>query len=364
MTLVFCYKIRLLIINILQIKQIKSEIQMEVIIHQFDLQLRHTFTIARESYAVQPTLIVELKDGNYSGFGEATTNPYYGVTLANLEIAIDKIRHKLIDYQLITPEELWQDLHEDLQNTPFALCALNNASYDLFGKIHQKPVYEIWGLNPKHIPLTNYTIGIDTIPKMIAKMQEKPWNLYKIKLGTPHDIEIIQKLRQHTESRFRVDANCAWDAETTLKNAEALQKLGVEFIEQPLKADDWAGMKEVFRHSALPIIADESCIREADVQRCADFFHGINIKLTKCGGLTPAYRMIQKAKDLGLKTMVGCMTESLVGISAIAHLAPLLDYVDMDGAMLLKTQIASGVEITPNGVNFPKTNGLGIELLQ
>ena len=129
-----------------------------------------------------------------------------------------------------------------------------------------------------------------------------------------------------------------------------------------MKADHWEGMKEVYKHSALPLIADESCIVESDVLCCAGFFHGINIKLTKCGGLTPAHRMIDQARKLGLQVMMGCMTESLVGISAIAHIAARLDYVDMDGAMLIKEQIAEGVNITPDGVIFPKINGAGIAL--
>ena len=141
--------------------------------------------------------------------------------------------------------------------------------------------------------------------------------------------------------------------------------MGVEFLEQPLKADDWEGMEKVIHQSVLPVIADESCIEEGDVEKCALHFNGINIKLTKCGGLTPALRMIDKARELGLKVMVGCMTESTVGISAIAQLLPKLDYVDMDGAMLLSEDIAKGVKIKENGtVVFPKINGSGIELLK
>jgi len=139
--------------------------------------------------------------------------------------------------------------------------------------------------------------------------------------------------------------------------------LGVEFMEQPLAKDDLEGMEEVFKHSKLPVIADESCIIESDVRKCSGLFHGINVKLMKAGGITPALRMIREAKTLGMKTMVGCMTESSVGITAIAHMAPLLDYVDMDGAMLLSKDIAQGVTITPGGVTFPKGKGIGAVLL-
>ena len=175
-------------------------------------------------------------------------------------------------------------------------------------------------------------------------------------------MEIVRELRQHTASTFRVDANCGWTAEQTIRNSHELKDLGVEFIEQPLAADQWDAMTEVRDHSALPVIADESCVVETDVERCATHFHGINIKLVKCGGLTPARRMIDKARKLGLKVMVGCMTESSVGISAIAQLLPLLDYVDMDGALLLSDDIATGVTIEKGQCIFPDRNGNGVVL--
>ena len=193
-------------------------------------------------------------------------------------------------------------------------------------------------------------------------MEELPWPIYKIKLGTPDDISIVKELRKHTDSVFRVDANCAWTVEETLLNAKEFKKLNVEFIEQPLKAEDWEGQREVFKNTVLPIIADESCIREEDVAKCHNHFHGVNIKLMKCGGTTPGRRMITEAKKLGLKTMVGCMTESSVGISAIAHLLPELDYVDMDGALLLAEDIANGVKIINGKTFYPDRTGNGVIL--
>ena len=226
-----------------------------------------------------------------------------------------------------------------------------------------KPLYEIWGTKIDHYPTTNYTIGIADIDTMIAKMKEKPWPIYKIKLGTENDVQIIKELRKHTKAVFRIDANCAWTVKETIANAPQLKELGVEFLEQPLEANDWEGMETVIHHCELPIIADESCIVEADVGKCGLHFNGINIKLTKCGGLTPALRMIKKAKSMGLKVMVGCMTESSVGISAIAQLLPQLDYVDMDGAMLLKEDIADGIRINKGGILvFPILGGSGITL--
>jgi L-alanine-DL-glutamate epimerase-like enolase superfamily enzyme len=160
-----------------------------------------------------------------------------------------------------------------------------------------------------------------------------------------------------------VDANGGWTAEQTIRFAPELAALGVEFIEQPLRADDWEGAKQVYEQSALPIIADESCIVESDVDKCAGYFHGINIKLTKCGGITPARRMIARARELGLRVMVGCMTESSVGISAIAQLLPLLDYADLDGSLLIVNDPATGVTFDNGRVIYASENGTGAHLV-
>jgi len=337
---------------------------MKIETKSFILKLAHTFTISRESHNTQETLITCIHHNGYTGYGEATANPYYKITTQLMAGEIANVKEKLESYPFTTPE----DFHDFLCTLPlsnFTICALDLAANDLYGKIQGKPLYALWNTSIDTYPVTNYTIGIASIDKMIEKMKEKPWPLYKIKLGTDHDVEIIQKLRAHTDAQFRVDANCAWSPEETIENAIALKELGVEFIEQPLKADNWSGMKKVMEKSVLPVIADESCILESDVDLCKGHFHGINIKLVKCGGLTPARRMIANAKSSGLKVMVGCMTESTVGISAIAQLLPQLDYVDMDGALLLKEDIATGVSIKTNGkLAFPAEGGSGINLLE
>ena len=336
---------------------------MQLRLKKFTLPLKHTFSISRESHDFQPTLIVELSLNNQIGYGEATSNPYYQITVESMMAEINAVREEVEAFDFTEPELFYHFISESKLSN-FALCALDLAANDLYGKLQKKPLYELWNTTIAQYPKTNYTIGLDTVEKMVTKMQELPWPLYKIKLGTDDDVAIICELRKHTDAVFRVDANCAWSAEQTIANAPKLKELGVEFIEQPLNADDWDGMKKVIAESVLPIIADESCILPEDVAKCAGHFTGINIKLTKCGGLTPARKMIAEAKQKGLKVMVGCMTESSVGISAIAQLLPQLDYVDMDGAMLLKEDIAKGVEIRNGGeVVFPKLGGSGIILL-
>jgi L-alanine-DL-glutamate epimerase-like enolase superfamily enzyme len=337
---------------------------MHLRLHTFHLPLRHTFTISRGSVDVQPTLIVELEEGALRGYGEATTNDYYGATLESMSAALLAVREEIESYSLTDPAAFWETMRPSLRDHSFAHCALDQAAHDLWGKLRGSPVWKLWGFSIDHLPPTNYTIGIDSIENMVAKMQEFPgWPVYKIKLGTDHDVEIARALRRHTDAVFRVDANCGWTADETIANSHELKELGVEFIEQPLPADQWEEMGRVLGSSALPLIADESCVTEADVDRCAGAFHGVNIKLVKCGGMTPARRMIARARELGLAAMVGCMTESTVGISAIAQLLPLLDYVDMDGAVLLAKDIATGVTIENGYCRYPAESGNGVRLL-
>ncbi|MDO9552659.1 dipeptide epimerase [Rhodonellum sp.] len=328
-----------------------------------DLVLKHTFTIAHQSRDIQDTVIVRLDDGEMYGYGETTTNPFYGMTAENITHCLEEAKDRVENGHWNSPEELWENTKEIFKTNPFAQCALDMAAWDLFTKRQGKKLYEYLRLDPKNTPTTNFTIGIDSIEKMVSKMKEVDWPIYKIKLGTDHDMEIIRELRKYTDSIFRIDANCAWTAEQSIRNSEELARLKVEFMEQPLPKDDLEGMKEVFKFSKLPVIADESCIIESDVRKCFGHFHGINVKLVKAGGITPGLRMLQEAKSLGMKTMVGCMTESSIGITAIAHIAPLLDYVDMDGAMLLAHDIATGVRITPDSITFPEGNGIGAELI-
>jgi L-alanine-DL-glutamate epimerase-like enolase superfamily enzyme len=335
---------------------------MIISLKKYILPLKHTFNISRESRDFQDSLIVGLSLDGKTGYGEATANPYYNITMESMLAEINGIRKEIETFNFTKPEIFHQFLIEKgLSN--FSICALDIAAHDLYGKILGKPLYEIWGTTIDKYPTTNYTVGIASIEKMVAKMQETPWPIYKIKLGTDEDVAIVKELRKHSDAIFRIDANCAWTAEETIYNAPQLKALGVEFLEQPLNAVNWEGMKQIMHHSILPIMADESCIVETDVEKCALHFSGINIKLTKCGGLTPALRMIKKAKNLGLKVMVGCMTESTVGISAIAQLLPQLDYVDMDGALLLKEDIADGVIIKKDAkLIFPTLGGTGVTL--
>ena len=194
-------------------------------------------------------------------------------------------------------------------------------------------------------------------------MQAKPWPVYKIKLGTDEDIAIVEALRKHTDAVLRIDANAGWTTNEALEKIPQLAQLGVEFIEQPLAKDNWEGMKELYAQSALPLFADESCVFEKDVKICYQHFHGINIKLTKCSGITPAIRMIQEARSLHMKVMMGSMNESTIGSAAIVHFLPQLDYVDVDGPLLLTEDVASGIRFDYGQVKISSLPGLGIQPL-
>jgi L-alanine-DL-glutamate epimerase-like enolase superfamily enzyme len=328
--------------------------------YSYQLPFRHPFTISRGTKTHQPTLIVGLEKNGLVGYGEAPAISYYHIPVEKMIADLEAKRPMIERFALTHPERYWHYLHHLLPENPFLVCALDMAAWDLFGQIVGQPLYSLWKLDPSQGPATDFTIGLDTVDIMVAKMKERPWPIYKVKLGVPDDLAIMEELRRHTDAVFRVDANAGWTVEEALQKIPRLAQLGVQFVEQPLAKDDWDGMKVLYRESALPLIADESCVAEADVDRCHGHFHGINIKLTKCSGLTPARRMIERARMLSMTVMVGSMNESSIGSAAIAHLVPALDFVDMDGPLLLSEDVATGLSFKDGRVVIPHSPGLGV----
>ena len=326
----------------------------------FNLQFRHPFTISKGTKTHQPTLVVELEHFGVKGYGEAPAIAYYNIPVEKMIADLEAKKNFIEKFAFTDPERYWHYLHHLLPQNPFLVCALDIAAWDIYGQLKKKPLYQLWGGDTSHNPICDYTIGIDTIDKMVAKMKELPWPIYKIKVGTADDIAIVKALRENTTATLRVDANAAWNLETALQLIPQLKELGVELVEQPLAKDDWEGMKVLYEQSSLPLYADESCVFEQDVDKCHTFFHGINIKLTKCSGITPARRMIQRAKELDMKVMVGCMNESTIGSAAIAHLLPFIDHVDMDGPLLLKEDLATGIQFDKGRISYSNSPGLGI----
>lgn len=337
---------------------------MKLAYKKINLPFQYPFTISGgRTKTHQPSLIVSLSLGNFTGYGEAPAITYYKISVEQMIADIEAKKNFIEEFALTEPERYWHYLHHLLPQDPFLVCALDIACWDLFGKMKRQLLYKLWNTSWQNIPVSDYTIGIDTIDKMLEKMKAKPWPVYKIKVGTEDDIKIITELRKHTDAVFRVDANAGWTRDEALEKIPQLKDLGVELIEQPLAKDDLDGMKILYEHSPLPLFADESCVFENDVEKCYEHFHGINIKLTKCSGITPALRMIKKARELNMKVMMGCMNECTIGSAAIANFLPQLDYVDMDGPLLLIEDIAEGIEYDFGKVSF-KNNlpGLGINV--
>ena len=331
---------------------------------QLNLPFEYPFTISHgRTKTHQPSLIVSLELGPFTGFGEAPAIVYYQTTVEQMIADLESKKAMVEKFALTEPGRYWHYLHHLFPDNPFLVCALDMAAWDLFGKMKGKPLYELWDTKWENIPLTDYTIGIDTIEKMVAKMQSKLWPVYKIKLGTDEDIAIVEALRKHTDAVLRIDANGGWTTEEALEKIPQLAALGVEFIEQPLDKDNWEGMKILFKKSTLPLFADESCVFEQDVEKCYGHFHGINIKLTKCSGITPAIRMIAKARSLNMQVMMGSMNESSIGSAAIVNFLPQLDHVDVDGPLLLSEDIAEGILFDFGKINLSGSPGLGVRLI-
>ena len=335
---------------------------MKVHYKEINLPFRHPFTISRGTKTHQQALIVELEFMGIRGYGEAPAISYYNIPIAKMVEELERKKNFVEKFAFSDPERFWHYLHHLFPDNAFLVCALDMAGWDLYGKLKRKQLHVLWNLDISSAPLTDYTIGLDTIEKMVAKLNERPWPVYKIKVGVESDIEMVAALRKHTNAVFRVDANGGWSLEQALQKIPVLKELGVELVEQPLAKEDWEGMNTLYPLSPLPLFADESCVFETDLVKCSGHFHGINIKLTKCSGITPARRMIKKARELGLKVMVGCMNESSIGTAAIAQLAPLIDYADMDGPLLLAEDIAKGASFEFGKIIYRENvAGLGLE---
>jgi L-alanine-DL-glutamate epimerase-like enolase superfamily enzyme len=300
--------------------------------------------------------------GKWTGYGEAPAITYYNISVEQMMADLEQKRMAVEKFAFTDPERYWHYLHHLFPQNPFLVCALDMAGWDLFGKMRGVSLQKLFNGQTDRAPLTDYTIGIDSQEKMVEKMLAKPWPIYKIKVGTADDLPRLKAIRAHTQSTLRVDANAAWSLETALQLLPALKEIGVELVEQPLAKEDWEGMSILYKQSPLPLIADESCVGLSDVPRCADLFHGINIKLTKCSGLTPARQMIEKARNLKLKIMLGSMNESSVGTAALAHLLPFVDYADLDGPLLLDEDLATGIQFDNGRVIVSANAGLGVEL--
>ncbi|WP_049969704.1 dipeptide epimerase [Haladaptatus cibarius] len=321
---------------------------------RLSLPLEHAFTISRSTQTTADNVVVRIEDdeGNV-GVGGAAPSKHYGETADTVETVMPDLLN--VVESVDDPHALAQierEMKEVVNRNPAARCAVSIALHDLVAKRGDLPLYRYWGLDPENTLETSFTIGIDTTEVMrekTAEAVEAGYNTLKVKVGTDRDGEIVGAIRDEApNATIRVDANQAWSPREAVRKIEVLAEYDVEFVEQPIPAENPDGMRFVRERSALPIAADESCITLEDIPRIAGQADIANLKLMKCGGLREAMRMIHTAKAHGMEVMLGCMIESNASIAAACHLAPLLDYADLDGSLLLAEDEYEGVPM-PDG---------------
>jgi L-Ala-D/L-Glu epimerase / N-acetyl-D-glutamate racemase len=324
----------------------------------------HPFVIARGGASEHRLIRVRLiDDDGVEGWGEAAPNRFYGETADTALGALARLKPIVEGADPWAIEDTEAELNRALRFNGSVKSAISAAFHDLAGKRLGVPVYKLWGLDPARAPFSSFTIAIAAsdaeLRERIAQAAEYP--VLKIKLGTDRDEQIIRTVRDAAPNKIlRVDANAAWNPKLALRMIEILRELGVEYVEQPLPPHDIEGLRFVRERSSLPVIADESCVVASDIPRLVGAVDGINIKLSKCGSLREALRMIATARAHGMLVMAGCMIETSLGITAAAHFAPLLDYADFDGAALLADDPYVGATITGGRIQIPDGPGLGV----
>ena len=322
------------------------------------LDLDDPFTIARGTQATAENVVVRVTDDEgTTGIGAAAPSAHYGETADTVAAVLPDLLAVVEDAgDPHSLDRIERRLQETVRANPAARCAISIALHDLVGKRLDLPLYRYWGLDADETVSTSYTIGLDSIERMAEKTAtavDAGHSILKVKLGTERDREIMAAVRDAaSDARIRVDANEAWTPPEAVDMIETLAAFDVEFVEQPVPVDSSDGLRYVHGRSALPIAADESCVTLADVPRIADRADIANIKLMKCGGLREAKRMIHAARAHGLEVMLGCMIESNAAIAAGCHLAPLLDYADLDGSLLLADDPYAGVAMADGEVDL------------
>ncbi|WP_332899929.1 dipeptide epimerase [Haladaptatus sp. CMSO5] len=325
------------------------------------LPLENPFTIARGTQEVAENVIVRIEDddGNV-GVGGAAPSEHYGETAATVEAVLPtllEVVEEVGDPHAL--DEIERKMQARVNLNPAARVAVSIALHDLAAKRADLPLYRYWGLDASSAPDTSFTIGIDTKERMHEKTREAVdagYDILKVKVGTDRDEEIIETVREAApDATIRVDANEGWTPREAVEMTYVLNNYDVEFVEQPVPAEDPEGLKFVYERSPLPIAADESCITLADIPQIADRVDIANLKLMKCGSLREAKRMIHTARAHGLEVMLGCMIESNASIAAAAQLAPLLDYADIDGSLLLAEDRYDGISMPAGTLELDPT---------
>jgi L-alanine-DL-glutamate epimerase-like enolase superfamily enzyme len=339
--------------------------RMKLTFRPFTAELRHVFTIAVSSRSTTPDMLVEIDYGGVVGCGEASMPPYLGETQETCAAFLSKV--DLSRYpDPFELETILDDIDRVAPGNPAAKASVDIALHDLVGKLMNQPWYKIWGYPRDKAPLTSFTIGIDTPDVVRQKVKEAaPYRILKVKLGGTNDREMIETIRSVTDKPITVDANQGWkDKQHALEMIGWLKERNVLFCEQPMpKETPLDQMAWLTERSPLPTIADESCQRLGDVKKVQGAFTGINIKLMKSTGMREAQRMLTVARALGMKVMIGCMTETSCGISAASQLSPMVDWADLDGALLIRNDPFEGATIVDGRVTISERAGIGVRAI-
>ena len=327
----------------------------------YELKLRHAFNLAKYQRTTTPDVLVQIEYDGIVGYGEASMPPYLGESvesvtkfLANLDLEQFNDPFRL--------EEILEYVDSTAENNRAAKASVDIALHDLLGKIMGQPWYKIWGLRPEKAPDTSFTIGIDTAEVVRKKVDEAaPYNIIKVKMGLDNDKELIEIIRSKTDRPICVDVNQGWsDKHHALEMIKWLADKNVIFVEQPMPKEMIAETAWLRERSPLPLVADEFLQRLPDVKRAAEAYDAINIKLMKSTGMHEAYQMAVLARALGMKVMVGCMTETSCAVTAAAHLSPLCDWADLDGNLLIANDCFDGIKIVNGKITIPDRPGISV----
>lgn len=336
--------------------------KLEMKFFPYELKLRHVFTVATYSRTTTPDVQVEITYDGVTGYGEASMPQYLGQTVQSVTAFLQKVDLSQFNdpFQL---EDILAYVDSLSPGDTAAKAAVDIALHDLVGKLLGAPWYKIWGLNKDKAPSTTFTIGIDTADVVKQKTREcaNQFNILKVKLGRENDKEMIETIRSVTDLPIAVDINQGWkDKEKAIDEIFWLKEHGIVMVEQPMPKEQRDDIAWLTEKSPLPIFADEAIQRLKDIKNVAGAYSGINIKLMKCTGMHEAWKMLNYARAIGMKVMVGCMTETSCAVSAAAQLSPAVDFADLDGNLLISNDRFKGMEVVKGKITLPNRPGIGV----
>jgi L-Ala-D/L-Glu epimerase len=327
----------------------------------YELHLKHVFTLASGSRTTTPGVQTEIRFEDTVGYGEASMPPYLGESVGSVTGFLKLVDLSGFDSPFLV-EEILAYIECLAPGNHAAKASVDIALHDLVGKLMNQPWYRIWGLDPGKTPNTSFTIGIDTPDVVREKVREAAqFRILKVKLGQKNDREMIETVRRETDRPICVDVNQGWtDRIMALEMIHWLKEKGIVFVEQPMPKGSVDDIAWLTANSPLPVIADEAVQTVADLKNIEGVYHGINIKLMKCGGMHSAYTMMSMARAMNMKVMIGCMTETSCAVTAAAQLSPLVDWADLDGNLLIDNDLFEGLKIKDGKIILPDLPGIGI----